>query len=33
LFPEGVQMTAELLADLERWTQLTEKLVDRARPS
>jgi hypothetical protein len=33
LFPDGVQMTAELLADLERWTRLTERLVDRAHAS
>lgn len=26
LFPSGVQMTGELLADLERWVQLTSKL-------
>jgi hypothetical protein len=27
LFPAGVQMTAELLADLEQWTRLTSKLA------
>jgi hypothetical protein len=33
LFPAGVQMTAELFSDFERWTQLTDKLADRARAS
>lgn len=28
LFPRGVTMTAEILADFERWAQLTEKLAD-----
>ena len=27
LFPSGVQMTAELLADLEQWARLTSKLA------
>jgi hypothetical protein len=27
LFPSGVQMAAELLADLEQWTRLTGKLA------
>jgi hypothetical protein len=27
LFPAGVQMTAELLADLEQWARLTSKLA------
>ena len=27
LFPSGVQMTAELLADLEQWARLTGKLA------
>lgn len=29
LFPDGVQMTAEMLTDLEQWTRLTDKLVAR----
>jgi hypothetical protein len=28
LFPEGVQMTGQLLADLEQWARLTSKLAD-----
>ena len=27
LFPSGVQMTGELLADLEQWARLTSKLA------
>jgi hypothetical protein len=27
LFPSGVQMTGELLADLEQWARLTGKLA------
>jgi hypothetical protein len=27
LFPSGVQMTGELLADLEQWAHLTSKLA------
>jgi hypothetical protein len=27
LFPRGVRMTAELLAEFERWAELTEKLT------
>jgi hypothetical protein len=27
LFPSGVQMTEELLADLEQWARLTGKLA------
>jgi hypothetical protein len=27
LFPDGIQMTGELFADLERWVQLTSKLA------
>jgi hypothetical protein len=27
LFPSGVRMTAELLADLEQWARLTGKLA------
>jgi hypothetical protein len=27
LFPAGVQMTAELLSDLEQWARLTSKLA------
>jgi hypothetical protein len=27
LFPAGVQMTGELLADLEQWARLTGKLA------
>jgi len=33
LFPSGVQMTGELLVDLEQWARLTSKLTaegDRA---
>lgn len=33
LFPSGVRMTAELLADFERWTELTEKLAQHAHAS
>jgi hypothetical protein len=29
LFPSGVQMTGELLADLEQWARLTGKLASR----
>ena len=29
LFPDGVQMTGELLADLEQWARLTGKLAAR----
>jgi hypothetical protein len=34
LFPAGVQMTGELLADLEQWARLTSKLAaqDGAAP-
>jgi hypothetical protein len=31
LFPAGVQMTGELLADLEQWARLTGKLTARGR--
>lgn len=31
LFPDGVQMTGELLADLEQWARLTGKLAARGR--
>ena len=30
LFPDGVQMTAELLADLEQWARLTGRLASRS---
>jgi hypothetical protein len=30
LFPSGVQMTGELLADLEQWVRLTSKLTARS---
>ena len=30
LFPRGVGMTGEILADFERWAQLTEKLAAHA---
>ncbi|MBW0091807.1 hypothetical protein I4I73_23235 [Pseudonocardia sp. KRD-184] len=33
LFPRGVTMTAELLADFEQWAQLTEKLTAYANAS
>lgn len=33
LFPDGVQMTAEMLADLEQWARLTDKLVARSDAS
>lgn len=33
LFPRGVRMTAELLADFEQWAQLTEKLTAYANAS
>ncbi|MFI6031615.1 hypothetical protein [Amycolatopsis magusensis] len=33
LFPSGVHMTAELLADFERWAELTEKLAEHAQAS
>lgn len=33
LFPSGVRMTAELLADFERWAELTEKLAEHAQAS
>jgi len=33
LFPSGVRMTADLLADFERWAELTEKLAEHARAS
>ncbi|UJW36910.1 hypothetical protein L3Q67_45410 (plasmid) [Saccharothrix sp. AJ9571] len=33
LFPSGVRMTAELLADFERWAELTEKLAAHAQAS
>jgi hypothetical protein len=33
LFPDGVRMTAELLADFERWAELTEKLAQHAQAS
>lgn len=33
LFPRGVTMTAELLAEFEQWAQLTEKLTARANAS
>lgn len=33
LFPSGVRMTAELLADFERWAELTEKLAEHANAS
>ena len=31
LFPDGVQMTGELLADLEQWARLTGKFASRSR--
>jgi hypothetical protein len=33
LFPSGVRMTADLLADYQRWAELTEKLAVHARAS
>jgi hypothetical protein len=33
LFPRGVRMTADLLADFEQWAQLTEKLTAYANAS
>ena len=33
LFPSGVRMTAELLADFERWAELTHKLAEHAQAS
>lgn len=33
LFPSGVRMTADLLADVERWMRLTEKLAQHAHAS
>jgi hypothetical protein len=33
LFPSGVRMTAELLADLEQWARLTGKLAARGGPA
>lgn len=33
LFPRGVRMDAELLADFERWRELTEKMIASAAPS
>ncbi|MGL5825192.1 MAG: hypothetical protein ACRCYU_10320 [Nocardioides sp.] len=33
LFPSGVRMTAELLADYERWAELTQKLAQHAQAS
>lgn len=33
LFPSGVRITAELLADFERWAELTEKLAQHAQAS
>jgi hypothetical protein len=33
LFPHGVRMTAELPADFERWSQLTEKRAAYAEAS
>jgi hypothetical protein len=33
LFPGGVRMTAEVLADFERWAELTERLITHATPS
>lgn len=33
LYPRGVTMTAELLADFEQWAQLTEKLAAYANAS
>jgi hypothetical protein len=33
LFPVGVRMTADLLADFERWAALTEKLTQHAQAS
>ncbi|MPY85955.1 MAG: hypothetical protein GEV00_22450 [Actinophytocola sp.] len=33
LFPSGVRMTSELLADFERWAELTEKLAEHANAS
>jgi hypothetical protein len=31
MFPDGVQMTGELLADLEQWARLTGELASRSR--
>jgi len=33
LFPSGVRMTADLLADYEQWAELTEKLTRHAQAS
>lgn len=33
LFPGGVRMTAEVLADFEQWADLTERLITHATPS
>jgi hypothetical protein len=33
LFPTGVQMTTELLADLEQWARLTSKLTTGSSPT
>lgn len=33
LFPRGVQMTSDLLADFEEWVRLTEKFTSRAAAS
>jgi hypothetical protein len=33
LFPSGVQMTGELLADLEQWARLTSKLAAHDGPT
>jgi hypothetical protein len=33
LFPSGIRMTAEVLADFERWAELTERLITHATPS
>jgi hypothetical protein len=33
LFPAGVQLTGELLADLEQWARLTGKLASRGGPA
>lgn len=33
LFPDGVRMTADMLADVEQWAELTEKLASHADAS
>jgi hypothetical protein len=33
LFPGGVRMTADVLADFEQWAELTERLITHATPT